>query len=158
MGEWLSSVHDWFFSLLPAGWSAWHVALAVAIVTVTSAVVSLIAVAVVLSRLPADYFVNPEARRPVDRHPVLKVVLVTIQNLLGWFLIVLGVLLSLPGIPGQGILTILMGVMLVDFPGKHRAERWLLTRRGVFTAINALRGRLGKPPLLAPATAGGAKP
>jgi hypothetical protein len=157
MGEWLSSVREWFFSLLPAGWNEWHLVLAVAVVTVTSAVVSLIAVAVVLSRLPVDYFVNPAARRPVDRHPVLKVVLVTIRNLFGWFLIVLGLLLSVPGIPGQGVLTILMGVMLVDFPGKHRAERWLLTRRGVFAAINALRGRLGKPPLLAPATAG-AKP
>ena len=59
--------------------------------------------------------------------------------------------MSLPGVPGQGILTILMGVMLVDFPGKHAAERWLLTRRGVLTAINALRGKLGKPPLLTPA-------
>jgi hypothetical protein len=152
MGGWLSSVRDWFFSLLPAGWSAWDVAIAVAVVTVTSAVVSLVAVAVVLSRLPADYFVNPEARRPVDRHPVLKVVLVTLRNLLGWFLIVLGILLSFPGIPGQGLLTILMGVMLVDFPGKHAAERWLLTRRGVLTAVNSLRARLRKPPLLAPVT------
>ncbi len=148
----MSSVRDWFFSLLPAGWGTWDVAIAVAVVTVTSAVVSLVAVAVVLSRLPADYFVNPEARRPVDRHPVLKLVLVVFRNLLGWFLIVLGLLLSLPGIPGQGLLTVLMGVMLIDFPGKHAAERWLLTRRGVLTAVNALRARLRKPPLLAPVT------
>ena len=152
MGAGLSSVRDWFFSLLPAGWSTLDLAIAVAVVTVTSAVVSLVAVAVVLSRLPADYFVNPEARRPVDRHPVLKLVLVVFRNLLGWFLVLLGLLLSLPGIPGQGILTILMGVMLVDFPGKHTAERWLLTRRGVLTAVNALRARLRKPPLLSPVT------
>ena len=152
MGGWLSSVRDWFFSLLPEGWGAVDLAIAVAVVTVTSAVISLVAVAVVLSRLPADYFVNPEARRPVDRHPVLKLALVVFRNLLGWFLIVLGVLLSLPGIPGQGILTILMGVMLVDFPGKHAAERWLLTRRGVLTAVNSLRARLKKPPLLSPVT------
>jgi hypothetical protein len=150
MGEWLSSVRDWFFSLLPAGWSAWDVAIAVAVVTVTSAVVSLVAVAIVLSRLPADYFVNPAARLPIDRHPILKLVLALFRNLLGWFLIVLGILLSFPGVPGQGILTILMGVMLVDFPGKHAAELWLLTRRGVLTAVNALRARLRKPPLLMP--------
>lgn len=71
-----------------------------------------------------------------------------LRNLFGYFLILLGIILSFPGVPGQGLLTILMGVLLIDFPGKHRAERWLLTRRGVLSGVNKLRARVGRPPLL----------
>lgn len=139
---------EWLVSMLPEGWTGWHLAVAGFGFAVVSAIVSLLAVGYALGRLPADYFVNPEARRPLDRHPVLKVLLVIGRNLLGWFLIALGVVLSLPGVPGQGILTILMGVMLIDFPGKHRAELWLLTRRGVLGTVNALRAKIGRPPLV----------
>jgi hypothetical protein len=58
------------------------------------------------------------------------------------------VLLSLPGVPGQGILTILIGVMLLDFPGKRRLERWLVRRPAVFKGINRIRARFDKPPLV----------
>ena len=144
---------EWLQAWLPEGWNGWHLAAFTVGVAVASAVVSIIVVLIVLARLPADYFVNPEARRSIDRHPVLKCVFALVRNLVGWLLIVLGVLLSLPGVPGQGVLTILMGVMLVDFPGKYRAERWLLTRRGVLAGVNKLRARLGRPPLLAEAPA-----
>jgi hypothetical protein len=139
---------EWLQAWLPEGWNGWHQAAFTVGFAVASAVVSVVVIGFILARLPADYFVNPEARRPIDRHPVLRCAFALVRNLLGWFLVVLGVLLSLPGVPGQGVLTILMGVMLVDFPGKYRAERWLLTRRGVLGGINKLRARLGRPPLV----------
>jgi len=142
---------EWLQSLLPPGWTAWHVAVATVALAVTSAIVSIVVVGYVLSQVPADYFVNPAARGPIARHPVVRVLLAIIRNCFGVLLIALGVVMSLPGVPGQGILTILMGVMLVDFPGKHRAERWLLTRRGVLSSVNKLRTRMGKPPLLSEA-------
>nr|ALS89658.1 putative transmembrane protein (PGPGW) [uncultured bacterium] len=63
-------------------------------------------------------------------------------------LVVLGVVMSIPGVPGQGILTILLGVMLLDFPGKRNFERKLVTRPQVRNAINKLRHRFGKPELV----------
>jgi hypothetical protein len=149
---------EWLRAYVPEGWNGWHVAMASVALGVSTALISLVVVAIVLARLPADFFVNPEARRPIDRHPVLKVLLCIVRNLFGYFLIVLGVLLSLPGVPGQGVLTILMGVLLIDFPGKHRAERWLLMRRGVLTAVNTLRSRLGRPPLIPHVPRSGAEP
>jgi len=140
---------EWLQSALPEGWTPWHIAVAGVVLAVASALVSVVVIGYVLSRLPADYFVNPAAREQKARHPVLRVVFVVVRNLFGLLLIVLGVMLSLPGVPGQGILTILMGVMLVDFPGKHAVERWLLTRRGVLTSVNLLRSKMGKSPLLA---------
>lgn len=137
---------EWLSSRLPEGWTAWHlVALSVAL-AVGMAAGSLLVVGYVLARLPADYFVNPHARRPIDRHPVLKVLAVLARNVLGYFLIALGIVLSMPGVPGQGVLTILMGVMCIDFPGKYRFEKWLVTRRAVLGAVNRLRARAGQPP------------
>jgi hypothetical protein len=65
----------------------------------------------------------------------------------------LGIALSLPGVPGQGLLTILIGAMLLDFPGKRRCEKWILRRRGVLSTINKLRARRGCPPLILDAPA-----
>ena len=47
----------------------------------------------------------------------------------------------------QGLLTILIGIMLTDFPGKYKLERWLVRKRPVLTSINWLRQRAGKSPL-----------
>jgi hypothetical protein len=139
---------EWLSSRLPEWVETWHlVVFSVALAVVMAAVSAAIA-GVVLKRLPADYFVNPDARRPIDRHPVLKVVLCVARNAFGYFLIVLGAILSLPGVPGQGLLTIFMGVMLIDFPGKHRLERWLVTRRIILAGVNRMRARAGQPPLL----------
>lgn len=116
---------------------------------VVSFVVSLIASVWVMIKLPADYFANhADQEWWPDQHPVLRWLLRIVKNLLGYLLIVLGVLLSLPGVPGQGILTILIGVMLLDFPGKRRLERWLVRRPAVFRAINRIRARFDKPPLV----------
>jgi hypothetical protein len=145
---------EWLQNLLPAGWTGWHVAVATVALAMASAAVSVVVIGYALSRLPADYFVNPAARGPIARHPAARVLLAVVRNVCGWALIALGIVLSLPGVPGQGVLTILMGVMLVDFPGKRRAEMWLLQRRGVLGGVNRLRARMGKPPLLTQAAPG----
>jgi hypothetical protein len=139
---------EWLASRLPEGWNGWHLAALSVGLAVTMAAISLVVAGYVLARVPADYFVNPEARRPLDRNPVLKVALRLLRNAAGYLLIVLGVALSLPGVPGQGLLTILMGVMLIDFPGKHRMERWLVSRRMVLRGVNRLRARYGQQPLI----------
>ena len=76
-----------------------------------------------------------------------------LKNLLGIAVVILGLLLSLPGIPGQGVLTVLIGLMLIDFPGKMRLERWLIQIPRVRNAVDRLRQRYGKPPLILDAPA-----
>jgi hypothetical protein len=138
---------EWLSSRLPEWVTAWHLVAASVGLGAGMAAVSLLAVGYVLARLPADYFVNPDARRPIDRHPVLKVLAVAVRNGFGYVLIALGAVLSLPGVPGQGLLTIFMGVLLIDFPGKPRFEKWLVTRRVILAGVNKLRARAEKPPL-----------
>ena len=79
--------------------------------------------------------------------PALTAAKVIGKNLLGVVLVLLGIVLSLPGVPGQGLLTVLLGIMLLDFPGIRRLEQKLLTRPTIINAITRLRQRFGKPPL-----------
>lgn len=105
---------------------------------------SLILVLRVALALPPDYF---ERDRPGGRSWTVGRIL---RNLAGLLLIVVGALLSIPGIPGQGVLTMLVGILLLDFPQRRRLERALLSRPGVLPALNHLRARFGRPPLRPP--------
>jgi hypothetical protein len=89
---------------------------------------------------PQDYLRAGDAR---ERHWALRI----LRNVAGVVLVVIGVLLSVPGVPGQGVLTILAGATLVDFPGRHRLVRRLIGRPAVLAALNRLRVRFGRPPL-----------
>ena len=64
------------------------------------------------------------------------------------FLVALGIILSLPGVPGQGILTILLGIIMLDIPGKRPLEARIIQRPSVLSAINNLRAKFNKPPLI----------
>jgi hypothetical protein len=99
--------------------------------------------------LPPRYFADAGAMRFwADKPPWMRWVGLIGKNLLGLLVIALGVLLSLPGIPGQGILTILIGVLLLDIPGKRRLIRWLLRRPRLLRPLNRFRGWFGRQPLL----------
>ncbi|MGH7316392.1 MAG: hypothetical protein ACREJS_09055 [Candidatus Rokuibacteriota bacterium] len=110
---------------------------------------SLLVVGFLLVKLPATYFQDFHSRDVwVNRHPVLRLTARTGKNGLGVILVVVGVILSLPGVPGQGMLTVLIGLMLLDLPGKRRLERRIVGRPRILRAINRLRKRFGKPPLV----------
>lgn len=110
---------------------------------------STVVVAWLVIRLPATYFCDAHPRDVWgDRHPVLRWTGLLLKNLLGLLLVVLGGIMSLPVMPGPGILILVLGVMLLDFPGKRRLEQWLVRRATVLRAMNRLRQRYGKPPLV----------
>ena len=104
----------------------------------------------VLVKLPATYYQDGHAATfsSSGYHPGVRWLIWIVRNILGLLLIVVGVLLSLPGIPGQGLLTIMIGLLVLELPGKRRLERKLIGRPQVLRAINRLRNRFGKPPLI----------
>lgn len=143
MVERYHQVVDWFESL------TWGETLLLTGGTfVVMFVLSLAAVACVLVRLPANYFQKEHPHAFADCHPVVRWLGLIAKNFLGVVLVVIGILLSLPGVPGQGALTILIGLMLIDFPGKRALELRLVKQRHVHAAVNRLRARFGKPPLV----------
>ncbi len=67
------------------------------------------------------------------------------KDLLDWVIILLGIAILV--LPWQGVLTIVIGLLLINFPGKFRLDRWIITRCPVLRIINALRQRRGHVPL-----------
>src|SRR5256885_749041 len=105
-------------------------------------------VSFILVKIPADHFSKSHKTKFWSGpNPTLHAAKFIGKNILGALLVALGIILSIPGVPGQGLLTILLGIMLLDFPGKHRLEQKLLSRPGIVNTINRLRKRFGKPPL-----------
>ncbi len=124
------------------------VAIGLLLFVVTFAV-SLAIVSFVLVKLPPTYFQRSHSISLWSgRHPGIRLTGVIVKNLLGILLVVLGILMSVPGVPGQGVLTILLGIMLLDFPGRRQLELRLVSRPRVLSAINRLRHRFGKPALV----------
>jgi hypothetical protein len=109
--------------------------------SVLAAVASVLLVPRFLATLPADYLQAKWQAPPRSR--VLRV----LRNLLGLLLVVLGLAMLI--LPGQGLLTLLVGVLLLDFPGKHRLVARLLSRPKVLVVVNKLRAHKNAPPLVA---------
>jgi amino acid transporter len=111
--------------------------------------ISLAIVSFIMVKIPADYFRKDRPRELwSDKPQVVRFLLVFAKNLLGLLLVALGIVMSIPGVPGQGILTILLGIMLLDFPGKRDLEHRLASQPRVLNAINKLRHRFGKDSLV----------
>lgn len=102
-----------------------------------------------LIRLPPTYFHPSHDRRWMDeQHRAIRCCGIIVKNIIGAILVVLGIVMSLPGIPGQGILTVLVGMMLLDFPGKREWEYKIVSRPRFLRVINQLRKKFSKPPLV----------
>lgn len=126
----------------------WRNVLIGAGIFVGSFLINLAIVSVILVKLPADHFKkNRKTKFWAGPRPALNAAKVIGKNIAGVLLVGLGIVLSLPGIPGQGLLTILLGIMLLDFPGRERLEQKLLSKPAIVNTINRLRGRFDKPPL-----------
>jgi archaellum biogenesis protein FlaJ (TadC family) len=108
---------------------------------------SLVIVPLLVVRIPSDYFAHAKRHHTpwATHHPFVRWALLFAKNLAGYVFIIAGIVMLV--LPGQGLLTIFIGVMLLDFPGKYRFERWLATRRPVANSVNWLRKRAKRPPL-----------
>ncbi len=118
-------------------------------VSVVVFVAALIVVPWLVVRIPSDYF-RDKKRHPqprAHRRSMLRWVLLIGKNLLGCLFVGAGIIMLV--LPGQGMVTILIGLTLLNFPGKYRLVRWIVSRRPVLRSINRLRRRAGRPPLLA---------
>ena len=109
---------------------------------------TLIVIPILVSRMRADYFMPELGRSSSTLHPVLRIMGAALKNMLGVLIAIMGVLMIFT--PGQGLLTILFGVMLIDFPGKREFELWLVRKKPVLDSINWIRRKAGKDPLVLP--------
>lgn len=110
------------------------------------ALASMIAIPWLIVRMPADYFVTDQRLMP--ERSLLAWLLWVARNLLAVILLAAGLLMLV--LPGQGLLTILIAVAISTFPGKYRLERAIVRLPSVFRAVNWIRQRYERPPVLHP--------
>jgi hypothetical protein len=118
------------------------------VISVVLAVVSLaLAAAIVVAWEPDRFKQTDHSGFWRHSHPLVRGMGLVGKNLMGIVLVLLGIIMALPGVPGQGILVMVIGLTLVDFPGKRRLELWFIRRPTLRKAINRLRARFHKPAL-----------
>ena len=107
---------------------------------------TLIAIPFIMVRLPADYFDTRTPRHWMkDHHPALRWIGLIVKNAVGAVFLLAG--FAMLFLPGQGILTMLIGISLMDFPGKRQLEAKIVGQPTVLQALNAIRTKFDKPPL-----------
>lgn len=122
----------------------------IAISSVVMLVASILSLPYLVSLIPVDYFQHsgPYRLHHHFKHPLLRVLIIIVKNCLGWLLLLAGFIMLF--LPGQGLITLALGMMLIDFPGKRTVECKLIGHPKVLRAINWLRVRHGKESLLPP--------
>lgn len=110
-------------------------------------VVAVIALPVVVIKMPEDYFEKEQRNTggPSGNRPVRGLAVTLLKNTLGVFMIIAGLIMLV--LPGQGTLSILIGVALTSFPGKYKLERRLVSQPSVLAALNKIRSYAGAAPL-----------
>jgi hypothetical protein len=117
----------------------------------------LVALPYLVVRIPDDYFARRSRRltkRQVE-HPALRIILIALKDTIGVVFVLTGIAMLV--LPGQGLLTILIGLTLMNFPGKFALERRIVKMRPVLRAINWMRRRANHPPLRLGAPLGGTR-
>ena len=108
-------------------------------------VFSLISIRWLVALIPSDYFINRDSSKFKITYPSLWLVSIIIKNILGYTLIIGGTLMLF--LPGQGLFTIFIGLLLSNYPGKYYLERKLIAMPKIYKTVNWLRRKSNQPPL-----------
>jgi len=137
---WSSPMLDWFID--HQAWLWWVGAASLAMMVLGALLLPWL-----ICRMPEDYFTEKYVQRRCElrrAHTWLSITLLTLQNMLGIVLVVAGVAMLF--LPGQGVLTILIGLLLLSLPGKRRMVHSIACRRSVCRPLNWLRQKRGHAP------------
>lgn len=111
-------------------------------------ITSIIGLRYFIIRMPPDFFVKPHGLKINHHHSIISAILYIFRNILGVIFVIVGLVLSIPGVAGQGFLTILVGLLLLDFPGKRKLTLKIARKPVIRNVINNIRIKAGKSPLI----------
>ncbi len=106
-------------------------------------IISLLLISYLLGLIPLNYFLkNPEKKLKINKpFDLIKLIL---KTLIGFILLIAGIIMLVT--PGQGLISILLGLFLMEFPGKRQLELKLINHNPTFKTLNWLRSKANKPP------------
>ena len=108
--------------------------------------VTILATPWLVAMLPSGYFITQESR--ARKNSIAHVFLTCLRSLIGLVLVLIGIVMLV--IPGPGLITLLVGLSLAEFPGKRRLLKYIATRPSVFKSLNWMRKRHDREPFELP--------
>ena len=111
-------------------------------------IISALSIGYFIKKIPYDYFLNDKRgiSEYKDKNPIFWVITLALKNIIGYCLIMGGILMLV--LPGQGLLTILVGLMLSDYPGKFKLEKRIIKTNLILKTINWYRNKSNIPPII----------
>lgn len=106
---------------------------------------SLLSIKWLVALIPTNYFIKKKKAKSKRSYSFIWFLSIIVKNLIGYTLILGGILMLV--LPGQGLFTILMGLILSNYPGKYSIERKFISMPSVLKTVNWLRKKSDKPPL-----------
>ncbi len=122
----------------------------IGIMSVITFLGSLIIIPILIINMDDDYF-ESKKKDTEDRSKTFNIfafIVNVLKNILGILFVLTGVLMLI--LPGQGIVTILIGISIANFPGKRKLELKLIRLKTIHNAINWIRAKAKKPPIIMP--------
>ena len=108
---------------------------------------SLLIVPWIICRLNKNFFLHlHEHTKKEDEHPATFILLKLLRYFMGSLLLFAGILMLF--LPGQGLLTMILGISLLDFPGKRTLIDWVLHFHPIQNGLNWIREKGTKSPFL----------
>ena len=103
-----------------------------------------------IAQIPEDYFTYDKRR---GKHwnkysSQVRIAMIIFKNIFGGIMLVGGLFLLV--LPGQGLLTMIIGLFLIDYPGKFQLEQKIISIPSIFRSLNWFRAKARKPNLLHP--------
>jgi hypothetical protein len=108
-------------------------------------VFSLLSIKWLVALIPEDYFINKRGSKIKTNNLIGWYIILILKNLVGYSLILGGIVMLV--LPGQGLFTIIIGLMLSNYPGKYLIEKKFIAIPAILKSINWLRKKSNKPPL-----------
>lgn len=143
--DWFSGIWErlaQFWEALTWGRIAWGLSF-----TIITIIASYGLIVIGMIKIPADYFSSTYVKEiNHDKHFSIRWTAFIVKNIIGFLLIIAGIIMIFT--PGPGVPTILLGLIMMDIPGKRPLEAKLIKRPMVLSAVNDLRSKYNKPPLI----------
>lgn len=117
------------------------------IVSIIGFIASILLIPWIVTKIPSDYFSHPKRQKYLwDNQPqIIRFIFIFLKNILGVLFIMGGIAMLV--LPGQGILTIILGLVIMDFPCKYKVELWIIKHPFILRPINRLRAKVKQRPL-----------
>ena len=126
-------IRDWLYS---------HTTFIIVVSIISVVLVTLLFAALLITilRLPVDFFLKEERSFVFKRKNIpliLYIIILILKNILGIILAIFGLIMIL--LPGQGIMTIFVAVIFIDFPGKWKMIKYFSRRKKIMQGLNWVR-------------------